>query len=74
MQERRALTREVAVQYRKVNKAEKKRILGEFTQTSGCHRKYAITLLTHKGKRRLLRLGAQTIQVKIRHKNRPKRE
>jgi hypothetical protein len=71
MQERRALTREVAVRYRKSNKAGKKRILDEFTQTTGYHRKYAITLLTHEGKRRLVRVGSRTFQAEIRHKSRP---
>jgi hypothetical protein len=66
MYERWALTREVAVRYCKANKAGKKLILDEFTQIAGCHRKYAITLLVHEGKRRLVRMGAQTIQAEIR--------
>jgi hypothetical protein len=74
MQERRALTREVALRYRKAGKTGKKRILDEFTQTSGYHRKYAITLLVHEGKRRLVRVGSKTIQAEIRHKSRSGRD
>jgi hypothetical protein len=74
MQERRVLTRELAFRYRKADKAGKKRILDEFTQTSGYHRKYAITLLTHEGKQRLLRLGNKTIKAEIRHKSTPGRK
>jgi hypothetical protein len=73
MQERRALTRKVAVRYRKSNKTEKKRILDEFTQISGYHRKYAITLLVHEGKRRLARVGSRTLQAETRHTSRPRR-
>ncbi|MDR2741337.1 MAG: hypothetical protein LBB98_04195 [Treponema sp.] len=61
MQERRTLTSERAVPYRKSDKTGKKRILDEFTQISACLRKYAITLLTHQDKQRL-RLGALAIQ------------
>jgi hypothetical protein len=74
MQERRALTREVAVRYRKSDKAGKRRILDEFTQTSGYHRKYAISLLTHEGKQRLLRVDGKTVTAQLRHRSRAKRE
>jgi hypothetical protein len=74
MQERRALTREVAVRYRKSNKAGKRRILDEFCQTSGYHRKYAITLLTHEDKQRHLRIGGKTVKARIRHQSRTRRE
>jgi hypothetical protein len=69
MQERRALTREVVVRYRKADKTGKKRILDEFTQTSSYHRKYAITLLVHEDKRRLVSVGDKTLQAETRHKS-----
>jgi hypothetical protein len=52
--------REAAVQCHKV---DKKLILDEFTQLSGCCRKYVITLLVHEGKRRLVRVVVQAIRV-----------
>jgi len=50
MREKKALTNEVAVRYRKAKGKEKKRILDEFVATTQYHRKYAITLLNNYGK------------------------
>jgi hypothetical protein len=72
MQERRALTREVAVRYRKSDKAGKKRILDEFCQTAGYHRKYAISLLANEGKHRYVRVNGKAVKAQIRH-NAPSR-
>jgi hypothetical protein len=55
MPQRRALTREAAVRYRIADKAGKKRILDEFTATSGYLRKYAISLFPHEGKKLKIR-------------------
>jgi hypothetical protein len=74
MQQRRALTCEVAVRYRSANKAGKKRILDEFTASTGYHRKYAISLLSREGKTRFLRIGGKTLKAEIRHNTRPRRE
>jgi hypothetical protein len=73
MQERQTLTREAAVRYRARARQGKKHILDEFTQMTGCHRKYAIALLVHEGKRRLARAGSKTIRVEIRHKSQSRR-
>jgi hypothetical protein len=74
MQQRRALTREVAVRYRTADKAGKKRILDEFTASTAYHRKYAISLLSHKGKKQWVRIGGKTLKAELRHNSRPRRE
>ena len=74
MQERRSLTREVAVRYHKTNREGKRKILDEFIQNTGYHRKYAITLLSQEGKVRYLRIGGKDVKAQIRHKSRAKRE
>jgi hypothetical protein len=74
MQQRRALTREVAVRYRTADKAGKKRILDEFTASTAYHRKYAISLLTHERKKQLVRTGGKTLKAELRHTARPRRE
>ncbi|GHV45114.1 hypothetical protein AGMMS49546_30230 [Spirochaetia bacterium] len=73
MQERRALTRTVAVRYRKSTKTGKHQILDEFCQSTGYHRKYAISLLAHEGKQQLLRVGAKTVMAQARHHSRSRR-
>jgi hypothetical protein len=74
MQQRRVLTREVALRYRSADKAGKKRFLDEFTATSGYHRKYAVSLLSQEGKKRFLRIGGKTLKAEIRHNSPPRRE
>jgi len=49
---RQELTKEIYPRYLKANKAEKIKILDEFTEVTGYHRKYAIRLLKHGLKRR----------------------
>jgi len=46
------LTKEIHPRYLKAKKAEKKKILDEFTAATGYHRKYAIKLLKHGLKRK----------------------
>lgn len=46
------LTAEIYPRYLKANKAEKKKILDEYTAATGYHRKYAIKLLKHGLKRK----------------------
>ena len=46
------LTQEIHPRYLKANKAEKQRILDEYTAATGYHRKYAIKLLKHGLKRK----------------------
>jgi len=48
MKERKAVTRETRLRYRKATKKAKKRILDEFTRLAGYNRKYAITLLNRE--------------------------
>ncbi len=45
---RQELTNSLAGRYRQANRLEKKRILDEFTATTGYHRKYAVSLLKHQ--------------------------
>jgi len=49
---KRELWKEVQPRYLKANKAEKQKILDEFTASTGYHRKYAIRILKHGYKRR----------------------
>jgi Integrase core domain len=51
-QSKRELCAEVQSRYLKASKAEKQKILDEFTATTGYHRKYAIRILKHGYKRR----------------------
>jgi hypothetical protein len=67
MQQRRALTEEIAQRYRAAPKREKSKILDEFTAATGYHRKYASHLLTHWGTTRLVQGGGGTVEVKVAH-------
>lgn len=65
MQQRRALTEQTAKRYRAGSKAEKSKILDEFTAVTGYHRKYASHLLTHWGRARLVRVSGETVRIKV---------
>jgi len=65
MKEKQALANVTGPRYRKADKSGKSRILDEFCQHTGYHRKYAIALLHHAGKTQLRRIGTQTMNVKI---------
>ncbi|MDR1073057.1 MAG: hypothetical protein LBL45_05200 [Treponema sp.] len=73
MQQRRAFTSEAAVRYHTADKAGKKRILDELMDSTGYHRKYAVSLLTHEGKKHLVRIGGKTLKAGIRHNTRLRR-
>ena len=73
MKEKQALTDVTGPRYRKAKKAGKSRILYEFCQSTGYHRKYAIALLQQAGKTQVRRIGKQTVKVKITAKTRRKR-
>ena len=45
MATRKELTEAVGARYRAASKAEKQRILDEFVEVTGCHRKHAIRVL-----------------------------
>jgi hypothetical protein len=64
MKERQSLTRETCTRYRAGSKQEKTKILDEFTQVTGYHRKYALSVLTHWGKEKMVRLEGELIKVK----------
>ncbi len=65
MDEKKALTNEVAVRYRQATKETKKVILDEFCQTTGYHRKYAIGLLNSWGKKRTVLVDGVPVNLII---------
>ncbi|MDR1900203.1 MAG: transposase [Treponema sp.] len=65
MKERQALANVTGGRYRKAAKRKKGEILQEFCQSTGYHRKYAITLLRNAGKTQLRRIGKETVRVNI---------
>ena len=73
MKEKQAFANVTGPRYRKANKTGKGRILDEFCQSTGYHRKYAIALLRHAGKTQLRTIGKQTLNVKISARTRKKR-
>jgi hypothetical protein len=73
MKQKHALADVTGPRYRKADKAGKGLILHEFCQSTGYHRKYAITMLQHAGKTQLRRIGKQSVNVKISAKARKKR-
>jgi transposase InsO family protein len=74
MHERKPLTRDFAVRYRTAKtKAEKSKILTDFTSITGFNRKYAIGILNSEGKTTLLHLNGKFVKAHIAHKTRKKR-
>lgn len=73
MHEKRALTNEIARRYRKASRKEKRSILDEFTRTTGYNRKYAIHILTHWGKTKLIRVNGKLVKLKAGPKEKTKR-
>ena len=53
MRERQSVTRETAQRYRKADKKDEQSILDQFTRTTRYNRKYAISLLSNWGKKKL---------------------
>lgn len=73
MRERQSLVRVTAGRYQRVRKSEKGRILDEFVEATGYHRKYASYLLSLHGRRRFV--APRTVIVgDIRKRARKKRE
>ena len=64
MQERKALTNQVASRYRGATGSEKRRMLDEFVSNTGYNRKYAITLLNGWGKRTTVVVEGKAVTVK----------
>ena len=73
MGERRALTEQVARRYRRAGKKEKAVMLGEFVQTTGYTRKYAIHLLNSWGRIRLVQIDGQMVKLVVGRPRRAKR-
>jgi hypothetical protein len=73
MKERQALADVTGGRYRKAGRKDKKKILDEFCQNTGYHRKHAIAVLRNAGKTQLRRIGKETVKVKITAKARGKR-
>jgi hypothetical protein len=63
MKEKQTLTKALCGRYRTAGKKDKTKILDEFTQVTGYNRKYALHLLTHWGKTRLVKLEGQVVQL-----------
>ena len=64
MHQQRGVTDKIASRYRAAKRAEKSRILDEFTQITGYNRKYAIHLLTHWGRVKLVRIDGKLVRLK----------
>ena len=62
MGERGALTEEMARRYRSASKQKKAVVLGEFVDTTGYTRKYAIHLLNSWGRTRVVRIDGQMVR------------
>ena len=62
MREKRALTNEIAVRYRKESKRGKQAMLDEFCRTTGYHRKYAVHLLGRWGKKQIILIAQKPVE------------
>ena len=65
MSEKRSITRETAVRYRKSDRKGKKTILDEFVRTTGYNRKYAIHLLSNWGKEQVRMVDGQAVKLVV---------
>ena len=65
MSEKRSITRETALRYRKSDKKGKKAILDEFVRTTGYNRKYAIHLLSNWGKEHVRIVDGQAVKLVV---------
>ena len=73
MSEKRALTDEVVRRYRRAGKKEKGVMLGEFVETTGYTRKYAIHLLNSWGRCRWVRIDGKLVKLVVGRRRRAKR-
>ena len=65
MSEKRSITRETVLRYRKSDKKGKKAILDEFVRTTGYNRKYAIHLLSNWGKEHVRIVDGQAVKLVV---------
>jgi len=63
MNERRAVTREIARRYQKSSKKQRGKILDEFTALTGYNRTYASHILSNWGRKVFLKRGGETVAV-----------
>ena len=64
MSVKKALTGELAPQYRRAGKKEKSKMLDEFVRQTGYNRKYALHMLTHWGKETFLTVDGKPVKLK----------
>jgi hypothetical protein len=77
MSEKKALTRQTAARYRKSGKKQKGKILDEFVAATGYTRKYAGWILRNVGKKRIVYLNGELVELVVgqpRKKRRKPRE
>jgi hypothetical protein len=77
MCERKAVTAQLAPKYRKAGKKKKSEMLNQFVELSGYNRKYAIFLLQNWGKRRVVLIDGELVEIvvgSVRKKKRKPRE
>jgi len=77
MRERQAVTAQTAPKYRKAGKKKKGEKLDQFVELTGYNRKYAIFLLQNWGKRRVVWLDGELVEIvvgSVRKKKRKPRE
>jgi len=65
MSEKRSITRETVLRYRKAEKKGKKTILDEFVRTTGYNRKYAIHILSNWGKEQIQMVEGQSVKLVV---------
>lgn len=73
MREKRALTNEVAIRYRKASKVGKQAILDEFCRTTGYHRKYAVQLLNGWGKKKIRVIDGEAVELVVGEPRKPRK-
>ena len=65
MREKKALTNEIAVRYRRESKSGKQTILDEFCRATGYHRKYALQLLNSWGKKKVHIVDGELVEFVV---------
>lgn len=73
MMEKKALTDEIAVRYRRESKQGKKAILDEFCRTTGYRRKYAMGLLNSWGRKKIHVVDGKPVEFVVGESRKPKK-
>ncbi len=74
MSERKALTKQTAVRYRKSEKKQKGKILDEFVAATGYTRKYAGWILCNVGKKKIVYLNGEVVELVVGQPRRKRRK